>query len=82
MDIITCLLLAAISILFFLIFYLVCDNQETTDTRKIKYAIEHTITLSSHFTDEDIDRIIKSVAGNNEYIWCYEDEDLFGFEDN
>ena len=80
MDIIVCLLLIAILILFLFITYNGYSEGKPTNTRRIKYAIAHTINLSSHFTDEDIERIIKRTAGDNEYIWCDEDEDLFGFD--
>ena len=51
-------------------------------TQKIKYAIEYTLTVPTHYTDEDIDTCIKNFAKDRNYIWCQEHEELFEKENN
>lgn len=82
-NVIVYLLLAVIIIALIVMLFKMYDDylkEKTVNTRRIKYAIANTIELSSCFTDEDIERIIKSAARDNEYIWCDEDEDLFDFD--
>ena len=49
-------------------------------TKKIKYAIEQTITVPLHYTEQDIDNYIKSFARERDYMWCEENEQLFDKE--
>jgi hypothetical protein len=51
------------------------------NTQRIKYAIEYTLTVPTHYTDEDIDTCIKTFANGRNYIWCQEHEELF-YEEN
>lgn len=84
-EIISAVIILAIGVVLIVVVSLLIartySEQKATGVKKIKYAIEHIISLPSHFTDEDIDRIIESVADNRDYIWCEEDKDLFEFND-
>ena len=51
-------------------------------TQRIKYAVEKTLTVPTHYTDEDIDLCIKLFANGKDYIWCREHEELFEKENN
>lgn len=51
-------------------------------TQKIKYAIERTLTVPTHYTDEDIDTCIKTFANGSDFIWCHEHEELFKEEND
>jgi hypothetical protein len=51
-------------------------------TQKIKYAIERTLTVPAHYDDKDIDECIKTFAKGDDFIWCYEHEELFNEEND
>jgi hypothetical protein len=51
-------------------------------TQKIKYAIEQTLTVPAHYDGKDIDECIKTFAKDNDFIWCYEHEELFNEEND
>ena len=50
-------------------------------TKIIKYAIENTVTLPVHYTDEDIENCIKTFAKGHDYVWCEAHTQLLGSRD-
>ena len=51
-----------------------------SNTKKIKYAIEQTVTVPLHYTDKDIDDLIETFAKGRDFMWCEEDKDLIDFD--
>ena len=56
---------------------LLAEKRKKRRTQKIKYAIEQTLTVPLHYTDDDIERCIANFAKGKDFIWRCEDDKSF-----